>query len=71
MGTEKPPPDWRLGRQLLDKSLEMVREDPGTAVRLANLGVRISAILARGYDPFAELPKPKRRPRGKGRKAAP
>ena len=65
----KTRPGWALGEQLLDKSFELAFEDPRTAVRFASLGVRLSALLARGYDPFAQLPKkPKTGHRGKGKK---
>ncbi|HET9226052.1 MAG TPA: hypothetical protein VFR31_05260 [Thermoanaerobaculia bacterium] len=63
MATGKPPPGWRLGPDLMDKSLELALEDPAMAVRLANLGVRVSAFLAGGYDPFAE--RGRGRPRGR------
>lgn len=66
MATGKAPPEWRLGRDLLEKSLELAREDPVMTVRLANLGMRASAFLAGGYDPFAE--KGSAKPRGRKRK---
>lgn len=70
METGKPPPDRRLGRDLLDKSLELAREDPAMAVRLANLGMRMSAFLAGGYDPFAEKGEPRARGRKRKRNAS-
>ena len=69
MGTAKPPSGWDLGRQLLDKSLELAYRDPEMAVRLANLGVRAAALIAKGYDPFA--PKVKRKPRRRRKKRTP
>lgn len=67
----KARPAWGLGRRLLSKSLEIAFEDPETAVRLANLGVRMSAYLGEGYDPFADRARPKRGRRGKGKKKRP
>ena len=63
----KGRPDWPLGEHLLDKGLELAFEDPGMAVRLARLGLQLSAFLEGGYDPFA-APRPKGGRRGKGRK---
>jgi hypothetical protein len=71
MENGKRRPGWPLGEHLLDKGLELAFEDPGMAVRLARLGLQLSAFLAGGYDPFAEPPKPKRGRRGKGRKRRP
>lgn len=59
--------DWRLGEHLLNKGFELAFEDPEMAIRFARLGMRLSALLERGYDPFA-APKPKRGRRGKGKK---
>ena len=58
--------DWPLGEHLLNKGFELAFEDPEMAIRLARLGVRLSALLARGYDPFSVVKKPKRGRRGKG-----
>jgi hypothetical protein len=60
--------DWPLGEHLLNKGFELVYEDPEMAVRLARLGLRLSALLERGYDPFSPLPRPRRGRRGKGKK---
>lgn len=51
----KGPPPWGLSQRLLMKSLEVAREDPGMAVRFANLAVRASVLLQEVYDPFAAL----------------
>lgn len=59
---------WPLGEHLLVKGLELAVEDPAMAIRLARLGMRISILLARGYDPFSPLKKPKPGRRGKARK---
>jgi hypothetical protein len=59
--------DWPLGEHLLDKGFELAFEDPEMAIRFARLGLRLSALLEGGYDPFAP-PKPKRGRRGKGKK---
>jgi hypothetical protein len=59
--------DWPLGEHLLNKGFELVFEDPEMAIRLARLGLRLSALLETGYDPFAP-PKPKPGRRGKGKK---
>lgn len=64
----KRRPDWPLGEHLLSKGLELAFEDPGMAVRLARLGLQLSAFLQRGYDPFAPVKPPKRGRRGRGRK---
>ena len=60
--------DWPLGEHLLDKGFDLVFEDPGMALRLARLGLQLSVLLDRGYDPFAQSRKPRRGRRGKGRK---
>jgi len=61
--------DWPLGEHLLNKGFELVYEDPEMAIRLARLGLRLSALLEGGYDPFAPLPRrPRRGRRGKGKK---
>ena len=64
----KRRPDWPLGEHLLSKGLELAFEDPGMAIRLARLGLQLSALLGKGYDPFAGSSRPKRGRRGKGRK---
>ena len=64
------PTAWWLGRSLMRKSLDLAFEDPEMAVRLANLGVRASAILGEEHDPFAEPAKPKRGRRRKASKEA-
>ena len=64
----KRRPDWPLGEQLLNKGLELAFEDPEMAIRLARLGLRLSAFLEGGYDPFSESAKPRRGRRGKGKK---
>ena len=64
----KRRPRWPLGEHLLDKGLELAFEDPGMAVRLARLGLQLSALLEGGYDPFAAAANPKRGRRGKGRR---
>lgn len=51
----KGPPPWGLSQRLLMKSLEVAHEDPGMAVRFANLAVRASVLLQEVYDPFAVL----------------
>ena len=60
--------DWPLGEHLLNKGFELAFEDPEMAIRFARLGLRLSALLERGYDPFAVSPRPKRGRRGKGKK---
>ena len=60
--------DWPLGEHLLNKGFELAFEDPEMAVRLASLGLRLSALLETGYDPFSESAKPRRGRRGKGGK---
>lgn len=60
MGKGKSPPAWGLGRRLMRKSLALAFEDPETAVRFANLAVRVSVILGEEFDPFAKQPRPKR-----------
>jgi len=59
--------DWPLGEHLLNKGFELAFEDPEMAIRLARLGLRVSLLLNRGYDPFSTTRKPKRGRRGKGR----
>jgi hypothetical protein len=44
-----------LSQRLLMKSLEVAHEDPGLAVRFANLAVRASILLQEVYDPFSAL----------------
>lgn len=51
----KGPPPWGLSQRLLMKSLEVAHDDPGLAVRLANLAVRSSILLQEVYDPFSAL----------------
>ncbi len=59
--------EWPLGEHLLDKGFELAFEDPAMAIRFARLGLHLSALLERGYDPFSPR-KPKRGRRGKGKK---
>lgn len=68
MEKRKRRPAWPLGEQLLDKGLELAFEDPEMAIRFARLGLRLSAFLEGGYDPFSDAAKPRRGRRGKGRK---
>ena len=51
----KGPPPWGLSQRLLMKSLEVAHDDPGLAVRFANLAVRASILLQEVYDPFSAL----------------
>ena len=51
----KGPPHWGLSQRLLMKSLEVAHDDPGLAVRFANLAVRASVLLQEVYDPFSAL----------------
>jgi hypothetical protein len=44
-----------LSQRLLLKSLEVAHDDPGLAVRFANLAVRASILLQEVYDPFSAL----------------
>lgn len=67
MENGKRRPGWPLGEHLLNKGMELAFEDPGLAIRLTRLGLRLSAFLEAGYDPFSP-PKPKRGRRGKGKK---
>ena len=60
--------DWPLGEHLLNKGFELAFEDPEMAIRFASLGLRLSALLERGYDPFSDSAKPRRGRRGKARK---
>lgn len=43
---------WGLCQLLLKKSIDAAFEDPGLAIRLANLAVRASAHLGEAYDPY-------------------
>lgn len=49
-----------MGEALLEKSLETAFSDPAMAVRLANLGVRLSLYL--GEAPWGPVEKRNRRP---------
>ena len=69
-GTEngEKPPGWPLGEHLLSKGYELAFEDTGMAIRFARLGLRLSALLEGGYDPFAPPAKPGQGGQDKGRK---